>query len=789
MIQNYLKLALRHLRRNGRYVLINVLGLGIALAFCIFSFENYQFAHSFDAWHPAKERVFRVETYKNSNHLLHGVCPAYLPPQAAAEIPGIEAATRIDSRGLVIKRGENVFNQQVHFVDENFLDVFDFRLLSGQARLADPDALLITEEMAKKFFGDENPVGQTLLLYADTEQRKNLTITGVLKECPKNSSVQFQFLTHLDNQLEGDKPVRYDSWRWFVDAAFLKLKDPADLATVEAALEQYVAPQNQGNQNWQAERYRLEALPELALNARDIRWNNLMSGSPPAAIWGNITCALMLLLTASLNFANTTIAIGNRRLREMGVRKVMGGTLRQLRIQLLGEAFIVCLAALILGMMLVFPMVDGFNAMWKHLDIKITYLNNLPMLAFLAGAVIFTTLLAGAYPAFYISGFAPSSIFRGTLRFGGSSLFSRIMMGAQVSMALAAVVVGLSFARNAKVQRKADLGYVREGILGVEAQDLAAVKNFEDAIRQNPKVLETAKTRHHAGFNYRSVEFSWQGQKQETLWFEVGKDYMPFMGMQLMSGKGFSDVNATTGSETEVLVNETFVREIGGNKAVMGEMLNFDTVSYRIAGVVKDFMTDSPFDAPSPVVVRCAPERQFTYCIVKTKPEDLAAVHADMEKTWKLLFPYKPFTGFYQSEVMAEALEVSENVATTMTAFAVIILLLTVSGLFAIVSLNALKQIRGLALRRVMGARASNIAYHLNRNFLIVTLIATIIGCLLGRVFALAMMDSIYKIHAGVPAPVLFLSALGVLCVLLATVGVKVWQVLRANLTEALKAE
>jgi len=261
------------------------------------------------------------------------------------------------------------------------------------------------------------------------------------------------------------------------------------------------------------------------------------------------------------------------------------------------------------------------------------------------------------------------------------------------------------------------------------------------------------------------------------------------MGMTLQQGKDFSAVNETTGSETEVLVNETFVREIGGNKSVVGEMLNFDTISYRIAGVVKDFMTDSPFDAMSPVVVRCAPERSFTYCILKTKPEDLSAVHADMEKTWKQLFPYKPFTGFYQSEVMAEALEVSENIATTMSAFAVIILLLTVSGLFAIVSLNALKQFRGLALRRVLGARAGNIAFHLNRNFLFVTLVATIIGCLLGRVFALAMMDSIYKIHAGVSVPVLVFSAFGVLAVLLATVGVKVWQVLRANLTEALKAE
>ncbi len=789
MIQNYLKLAFRHLRRNGRYVLVNIAGLGIALAFCTLSFENYQFAHSFDAWHPAKERVFRVETFKNTNHLLHGVCPATLPPQAAAEIPGVEASVRIDSRGLVIKQGENVFNQQVHFVDENFLDVFDFQLLAGQARLADRDALLITEEMAKKFFGDENPVGRTLLLYADIPQRKNLTISGVLKECPKNSSIQFQFLTHLENQLQGDQPVRYDSWKWMVDAAFLKLKNPSDVPAVEAALQQYVAPQNQGNQNWQAERYHLEALPDLALNARDIRWNNLGSGVPPAAIWGNITCAVMLLLTACLNFANTTIAISNRRLREMGVRKVMGGTLRQLRMQLLGEAFLVCLAALLLGMLLVYPIADWYNATWKHIDLKITYLNNLPMMAFLVGTVIFTTVLAGAYPAFYVSAFNPSSIFRGVLRFGGSSLFSRFMMGTQVAMALAAVVVGFSFAHNAQVQRKADIGYAREGILGVETQDLASLKTFEDAIRQNPKVLETAKTRHHAGFNFRRMDFLWQGQKQETLWFEVGKDYMPLMGMQLLSGKGFSSVNESVGSETEVLVNETFVREIGGGKAVVGEMLNFDTISYRIAGVVKDFMTDSPFDALSPVVVRCAPAQSFTYCILKTKPEDLGTVHADMEKTWKQLFPYKPFTGFYQSEVMAEALEVSDNIAKTMLYFSIVILLLTVSGLFAIVSLNALKQFRGLALRRVLGARAGNIAYHLNRNFLVVMLFATIAGCLLGRVFTLAMMDSIYKIHAGVSAPVLVFSALGVIAVLLATVGVKVWQVLQANLTEALKAE
>ncbi len=788
MIESYFKIALRQLRRNGRYALINVLGLGAALAFCILSFTHFRFAHSFDQGHRDKGRIFRVEVYKSTNHLLHGTCPATLAEAAPADIPAVETATRIDSRGVVVKRGDNVFNQQVHFVDPNFLGVFDFPLVAGQARLDDPNALLITEDLAQKFFGTDSPLGQTLLLYADLPQRKALTVTGVLKNLPKNSSLQFQMLTHLDNQLEGDKPVRYDSWKWFVDAAFVRLRNPADAPAVEQALQAYCAPQNQANLNWPVERYRLEALPEMALNARNVRWNNLSNGISPAAIWGNITVALMLLLTACLNFANTTIAVGNRRLREMGVRKVMGGSQRQLMRQLLGEAFFVCLAAMAFGMLLVYPLADWYNATWKHLELKISYADNPALIAFLAGATVLTTLLAGAYPAFYISRFNPSSIFRGTLRFGGASVFSRLMMGAQVTISLAAVVVGFSFARNAQVQRRADLGYARQSLAGVEVADAASMRTFEDAIRRYPQVQATAGTRHHTGFSYRQVEFKYQGNQQESLWFEVGKDYLPLMEMKILDGQGFPEETGS-GEGAEVLVNETFVREIAGGAAIVGQTIQFDTAAYRVAGVVRDFLTDSPFDPMKPAVLHLTAENNLRFCIVKGKPEDLRAVYGAMETEWKRLFPYKPFSGFYQSQVLAEALEVSDNIANTMLVFALVILLLTVSGLFAIVSLNALRQFRGLALRRVLGATAANIAYHLNRNFFYVLLGATVVGCLLGRVFALAMLNSIYKIHAGVQIQVLAFAAFSVLLVVGATVGVKVWQILKANLSDALKAE
>jgi hypothetical protein len=315
-----------------------------------------------------------------------------------------------------------------------------------------------------------------------------------------------------------------------------------------------------------------------------------------------------------------------------------------------------------------------------------------------------------------------------------------------------------------------------------------AFREFRDAMQQNPKVEAVAGTRHHIGFSFRRVTLEYQGELAESMWLEAGKDYLPLVEAKLIAGPGFSPISEAT-SSTEVMVNETFVKEIGKHQDPIGQIFVFDSISYRIAGVVKDFMIDSPFDPMSPVILHQVPEDQFRFCIVKTKPENLNAVFADLEENWKTILPFKPFNGFYQNEVVAEALEVSDNIARTMLIFSLMILLLTISGLYAIVSLNALKMFRALAVRRVLGAKVGHISYQLNRNFLVVLFFAVIIGGVLGRVFALAMMNSIYKIHAGAPVTVLLFSAVCMFLILGLTAGVKVWQIWKMNLAEALKAE
>ncbi|MEI6411363.1 MAG: FtsX-like permease family protein [Bacteroidota bacterium] len=743
MIKSYFTIAFRNLRRNGRYLVINVAGLGIALAFCILAYLNKRFADSYDTWHRDAARIVRVETVKATTKERYGVCPAALGPAAAADLHGVEAMCRLDSRPTVVKRGDQVFNEHIHFADENFFQFFDFELLSGSLDLSDRSKVVIDEEMALKYFGKENPIGQSLLFFAETEQRKNLTVGGVVKKVPLNSSIHFEMITHLDNQYDGAKLVDYRDWNYMVDAVFLRLKNASDEAAVQTSLQAYVGPRNAGSKGWTLESYYLDPLLNVAADSRSLLWNNLWNGMPPAAIWGNIILSALLLLTAALNFANMTIAVCNRRLREMGVRKVMGGTRFQLMRQLLSESFVVVALASVLAMILAYPLCDWYNATWKFTDLQMHY-KDPALLGYIAAAALFTTLLAGAYPAFYVSGFKPANIFRGGVLFGGSNMFSRIMMGLQVSISIIGVVVSLSFARNAEYNRRADIGFDYQPILQAWLPQAADYKRFDDAVREIPGVTATAGSMHLMGFGATNIEFGFQGQTQESGLYEVGNDFMNIMHILLEQGAWPAPAGDTIASQ-EVVVNQTFVRSVGGNKPVVGEQLDYQGRKLRISGVVADFMTNRPFMAIRPTILHPIPLRDCRRCIIRTaNVQDQPRIMEAIEQKWKALFPYIPFNVGYQSEMMKEGVEVSSNIARTMAVFAAIAVLLSITGLFSLVSLNILRRLREVAIRRVMGASSGHVTWILNKNYLGIFGFAVVVGCLAGRILALSLMDSIF---------------------------------------------
>ncbi len=786
MLYNHLLLSVRHLSRNVRYLVINVLGLGTALAFAILAYLNYNFSQSFDNWHRDADQVVRIEVIRSSNNEPFGICPSALGPVAMANLSAIEAQCRLDSRSTVVKQGDAVFNESLHFADENFFQFFDFPLLKGRIDLADRSTVVLDEEMAVKYFGEEDPIGKSLLFYADSEQRMPLMVSAVVKKTPLNSSIRFGFMTHLDNQLDGATQVDYTSWKWVIDALFFKLKNTADAPALADALQPYVEPYNIARPNATINRYRTEQLRELALTSRELRANSLWPGMPTGSVWGSVVMAALLLLTASLNFANMTIAICNRRLREMGVRKVMGGTRGQLMAQLLGDSLIVVLLATLLGMALAFPIVAWFNSTWKFTDLRVDYTNPY-LLAFIAALTVGTTLLAGSYPAFYLASFRPANIFRGGVLFGGSNLFSRAMMGLQVAISLSTVVTGLSFARNAALNRSADIGYDYQPVLQSWLPDAKDFQRFNDVVRNLPGVAATTGSADLPGFGFGTVDVAWQGVNQEAIFYQVSHDFPTFMNMRLVEGAWAAPAGDTTASE-EVVVNETLARELGGG--IVGQTLTFRKRSVRVSGVVADFMTRTPFNPIQPAMMNPVPQRQWRRCLIRTAgTENQPKVMAALEAEWKKMFPYTPTNIGYQSEMLRDAVEVSDNIAMSMAVFALVAILLCVTGLFSLVSLHALRRMREVAIRRVLGASVREVAWILNKNYGLIFGLAIVAGCAGGYFFSISLLDSVFKINFGVSPVALIAGSVGIMVVAAATIGLKLWQTLQVNPADVLRGE
>jgi putative ABC transport system permease protein len=788
MLENYFLLAIRNLRRNARYLTINVLGLGLALGFCILAYLNYRFANTFDAWHQDADRIYRVEMRKTSNGELYGTCPGALAQAAQNDLPGIEDRTRYDMLGTVVKRGEEVFNETLHFADDNFFQFFDFELLLGSADLSDHNKVLLDEDTAKKYFGSENPVGQTLLFYADTDYKRPLVVGGVLKNIPLNSSLRFRFLTHLDNAYDGPKRLDHQSWARSLPAVFLKTKPGTDVQVISAGLAAYVGPRNTARPDWQVTGYAMEPLKEIAHTSRNLRGNSLWQGVPPAAVWGNMTISILLLLTAALNFSNMTIGISNRRLREMGVRKVLGSSRGQLMRQILTESLLVVLFATGIGMALAYPICEWFNSTWKFTDLRVDY-SDPALLLYIVAVIVTTTLMAGSYPAFYISGFRPASIFRGGVLFGGSNLFSRVMMGLQVAISIISVVVGMSFAYNADFNKTADIGFDYQPVLQAWLPSAADYPKFEQSIKNIPGIEKIAGSVHLPGFGFTFLEFKYKEQPQEACVYQVGNGFADIMGIRLVEGAWPTPAGDTTRSP-EILVNQTFIRKVSAGGAAIGESITLQGKNYRIAGVVADFMTDSPFMAIHSAVFQLVPQRDTRRCLIRTR--DLSCqpqVMAALETQWKSLFPYVPFNVGYQNEMLREAIEVSENIAKNMAVFSVIAILLSVTGLFSLVSLNILRRLREIAIRRVMGASGAHISWIINKNYIWIFSMAVVLGCSTGYVLAKMLMDSIFRISIGVKTEAMAYSALGILLVASLTIGLKIWQTLRVNPANVLRGD
>lgn len=789
MFKNYLKIAFRHIIRNKTYVLVNIVGLGLALACCIIAFVNYNTALNADTFHEKQENIFRLIYYSVGLDKPSGNPATPFAPKLAAELSSVKSTVRFNRRGVIVQSGEEVFNDQMAVVDPNFLEFFSFPLMEGDlAAIKDPSKVLITQEVANKYFGEKSALNQTIIINPGQEAQKNFLVGGVLKDIPSVSSLKFDLLTNISYLEWGPRPDTLSDWSHNMAATFLYLDNPKESEAIAEQLLSYKEEYNDGDKNSVA-KFILQPLNEVYLGGMDLNNNWIGQGLNPTFYWGLGFMAILILLTACLNFTNTTISFSNKRLKEMGIRKVMGGGRTQLMLQLLGESLVICILAAGVGIIIAEYLTPLFNQMWESsaVALELNYLNTPDLLYFIIGTILLVTLLAGAYPAFYISSFRPSHIFRGNARFGGDNWLIRSLLGFQIIISLISIIGGITFAENAAYQKDFDLGYNTDGVINVSLSGEQTFHTFSNLIAQNPDIQGVAGSNNNLGFG------NWWnplGKREDNRWVQVqnvGDNFFKVMGLNLLEGRPF-DKNLETDYESSVVVNQRFLRDQQWESG-LGKQIDMYDKQYNVIGVVGDFYQESFFGTPSPNVFHFKKPSTFRVLKVKVDNDKLLATNKYLEATWKKNFPLLPFNSYFQDEVIAETLTISENVAFLNLFLAIVSILLAATGLYSLVSLNVLKRAKEIAVRRVLGASMENITYTINKHYILVFAAGGVLGGAAGAWFSGFLLEQIFSVNQGVRTISVILAVIGISVVGALTIGGKLFTVLQTNPAETLKSE
>ncbi|MEO6452802.1 MAG: ABC transporter permease, partial [Ginsengibacter sp.] len=753
MLKNYFRIIVRNLWKNKLYTFINIIGLGVGIASIVWGMQNYRFSFSYNNFHKDNKNIFRILTKAEGNDNLKGICPTSLAAAAKNDFSIVKEAVRWDSRGLDIKADQSEpFASKAHFTDPLFFEFFNFPLIRGTINLNDLSTVVITEKAADKFFGKTDPIGKTLMFYSDEPYKKPLTVSGIIKNPPVNSSLQFEVITNFENQYKPDGSViKKDDWGWFADAVFLKLSQPAEAARLSNDFKKYLPLQQSARKDLKLTSFMMEPLSKVANRERVIESNSLVERPEDSAAYGPFILAILVLLSACLNFANTSVAQSNRRLKEIGVRKVMGSSYRQIVLQQLLECAVIVFLAIGLSVVINNFWLPAYNAMFIFVDVSANYFSDYTLIALLALILVAVTLLAGGYPAFYISRFNATKIFRGSVKFGGNNLFSRVLLGFQIVISFITVIAGVAFYRNAEFQRTYDFGYEKENIIGLNLQRESDYISVRDELGKISGIEKMAGTRNHIFFNFRSIPLEAKGEKKESKYMAVGDNYLDVMKLKLVAGRAFNS-SGKGDYDKSMLINEKLAFEFGwkAEDAIGKQIRRDDTTLCTVVGVLKDFTQSTLFDPIEPIAFCMVAPEKYSQIIIRSKPGALNKVYDQTKAAWTKLYPMKPFRGYYQDEVAAESTRVNEGIATIFFWFAIISVLMAATGMFALVSLSVLKKMREIAIRKVVGAKGKHIFQLVLKGYFWIFLLASGIGCYAGYLLSKLLMDMIFQINSGV---------------------------------------
>ncbi len=729
MIHNYIVLAIRSLFKHKLTTLINIIGVSIALAFGMLALLFVHQEWTYDQFHKNMDRIYRI--CLKSRNRINAYTPGPLGSAFANEFAGLKIARAYRSRGNAVK-GENSFSLELRYVDPEFLDIFSFPLISGTVTLQDVQSILITQETAHKLFPNTNPVGQTLTLRptqwmsiggSPAPKGKDYIIFGILKDIPKNSSLQFDGLLPFEAASEAHP----DTWHFTGGiSTFVMLPKAMTLQQVQDRLPDIGKTLADQAGYPRPLQFFLQPLKEIHFD-QSVRGSEPVSNPIYSYVLTGI--ALIIILVAGTNFSVLTIGISSTRGKEVGIRKLFGAHRQQLIGQYLGESIILSFLALILGIALAELMLPMFNALMGK-EITLKYIDLTTVLYVLA-LTLTIGVVSGFYPALVLSRFQTVEILSARIASLKPTLLIRLLLILQFALSTMLLIGAFTMTKQIDFLKNKDLGFYIDNVVVISTFDLRkispnAIDVYKDKIATHPQIIGTT-TVGHVLSNRTKIRnsFDIDGERFTTEVVRVDYDFIKTINLKLLEGRDFS---RTRDKADALIVNKAFVKHLGWKNGVGQTLSSWKSKGFpTVIGVVKDFHFRSLHHTVAPAAIILDPEIDG-YLLIRISPDNIPGTIAILEKEWQQLAPRTEFEYRFLKDDIDRQYRKDQRWFSTIRFSAICALFLASLGAFGLTTLFMTRRNQEIGIRKVLGASVSQLMVLLTKDFIKWIILANVIA-------------------------------------------------------------
>ncbi|AXY75494.1 ABC transporter permease [Paraflavitalea soli] len=782
----FITTALRNIRRNFSYTFLNVFGLGLGVATCLVIFLVVRNELSYDNYHKKADRTYRVTL--NAIDFNPSVSMA-IAPAMRSDFPELEISQSWFRYGGMVKIGEHRYNEKGYFfADQQFTSIFDFQWMAGNARtaLTAPNTVVLTESMAKKYFGKENAMGQVIRL----DNAYDLKVTGIIKDQPANTHIPFLFLVSFETLAKELEPAGMNFYAIMGGTTYIVVPEHYDVDQLRKRIPSFIKS-HWGNDIAKDARLPLQPMLDIHYDTR-----YLGGGASPTVSKNSYKAlgaiGLLIIIIAAINFINLSTAQSIKRAKEVGVRKVLGADRRQLIRQFLGETSVLVLVAVVLGTLAASLFLSKATD-WLEINIGPAALADPVVMLFIGGLTLLLILLAGVYPAFVQSAFNPISAFknmRAPVVRGFSLRKSLVVVQFVISQLL--IIGTLVVAWQMDFFRNQDLGFNKEAVVSFPLPDRSKREIIRQQLAADPGVKEMSFSSGAPGYSNNFAPFSAPDRgldKDDVTELKfIDEHYTTMFGIKLLAGAGLVPLQGVD-TLNQVLVNETLIHKLGiqNPQEAIGARFKGVGRTLTIKGVVQDFQSESKHKLRRPVILRYNADRLYDVS-VKLQSGNMVKTMARIDKMWSTMFPEELFEYEFLDDHIANFYRQEQKLYTAFRLFAGIAILIGCLGLYGLIAFAAIQRTKEVGIRKVLGASMTSIVYLFSKEFIWLIVIAFCIAAPI----AYYMMDNwlqnfAYHISIGVGVFLLAIAASFIIAGL--TIATQTIKAAVANPVKALRSE